>query len=132
MQYYLGIDWGEKKCGTALADEETRLAFVWKIFSSTNFEKELAENSSGLLFKGIVLGISAHYHFSKENQKKVLAFKKRLEKNGQKVFLQEEFFTTRLAQNNLREKRANPRRQKVDDQEAARLILQSWLDKTAR
>ena len=122
----MGIDWGEKKCGTALADEETKLAFAWKIFSTNKFEEELVKNSADFSFFQIVLGISADYQFSQKNKEKILAFRRKLEKKGWKVFFQEEFFSTKLAKNNLRE---TGKTNKEDDAEAARIILQSWLDK---
>jgi len=28
--YYLGIDWGQSKCGLAIADQENRIASVYK------------------------------------------------------------------------------------------------------
>lgn len=130
MEYYLGIDWGEKKCGTALADQETRLAFAWKIFPNKNFEKEIEKSQKELVFCQVVLGISQGYVFSSQNLSAILAFKKKLEAAGFQVSLQEEFFSTQLAKNNLSEKRGLGKKLKTeDDAESARIILQSWLDK---
>lgn len=130
MEYYLGVDWGEKKCGTALADKETRLAFAGEIFFTKNFAKELEALKKKFFIRKIILGISQNYFFSSENQKAILKFKERLETSGEQVFLQEEFFSTRMAQNNFREKRGEGKKaKKEDDAESAKIILQSWLDK---
>ena len=131
MEYYLGVDWGEKKCGTALADRETGLAFAWKIFPTKNFNKEIKNNPEGFVFSQIILGISQNYAFSPQNQRAILKFKKKLESEGARVFLQEEFFSTRMAKNNFSEKRgAGKKIKKEDDAESAKIILQSWLDKS--
>ncbi len=54
---------------------------------------------------------------------------KKMEKElGVPVLYHEEMFTTKMAQDNLKEKGVKGVK-KYDDQEAARIILQSWLDK---
>lgn len=129
MEYYLGIDWGEKKCGIALADEETQIAWGWKFWLLKNLEQELTALKKEFSFKKIVLGISQNYLYSDKNKKNILNFQQKLERLGFQVFLQEELFSTRLAKNNLREKNGEKKGTENDDMEAARIILQSWLDK---
>lgn len=129
MEYYLGIDWGEKKCGIALADKETQMAWGWKLCFLKDLEKELVDLKKKFFLKKIILGISQGYLYSDKNKKNILNFQKKLERLGFQVFLQEEFFSTRLAKNNLREKKGGKKSTEKDDVEAARLILQSWLDK---
>jgi len=47
---------------------------------------------------------------------------------GVQVKYQEEMFSTKMAQDSLKEKGAKKIKE-LDNQEAARIILQSWLDK---
>jgi RNase H-fold protein (predicted Holliday junction resolvase) len=57
----------------------------------------------------------------------ILQLSQNLKNLGVDVEYEEEMFTTKMAENNLKE-RGEKNIQKYDDQEAARIILQSWLD----
>lgn len=130
MNYFLGVDWGEKKYGLALADGETRLAFAWKIVPAGEFWEALEVAKKEFSCREAVLGISPNYAFSQENKKKILNLEKKMQQKGWRVFLAEEFFSSILAKNNLREKAGGKKKNpEADDAEAARLILQDWLDK---
>ncbi|TAK96177.1 Holliday junction resolvase RuvX [Patescibacteria group bacterium] len=125
----LGIDYGTANLGLALADLETRMAFTYTTLRNDN---QLVEKISAIIVKEniekIIIGTPMH-----ENQAGTLAVEKfggmLTEKTGVSVEYQNEMFTTQSAQRNLIEK-GEKRVSKQDDAEAARIILQEWLDKT--
>ena len=133
---FLGIDYGEKRVGTALSDEGGVFAFPFKII--VNNEKLLDEihNICGEQeVKGVVIGESRN-SLGKENDimKKINNFKKEVEKLEIPVFLEKEFMTTVEARgregkeiNNARKTKIKEKK-KVDDSAAA-LILQRYLDR---
>lgn len=128
---YLGVDFGKAKIGLAIADEETKMAFAFDTlkndgeFLSKLKEIVLAEN-----VKTIIMGMTAHQNDEESVQEK-MNFAQKIEKEtGIKVFFQEEMFTTKMAQANIK-MRGGKDIAKLDDQESARIILQAWLDKDA-
>lgn len=132
MEYCLGIDYGAKKIGLALADRETKIAHALEEVERRIFLGRLKELKREFSLQAIIVG--ANLAYDKNIQETNLGFekfKKNIQKEfpGREVIEQEEFFSTQLAQKNLLEakkKRVN----KQDNSEAARLILQSWLDKS--
>ena len=64
------------------------------------------------------------------NIEAVREIEKMLEKEGFEVEMESEDFSSAMAQENLKEKRAR-NISTADDTEAARIILQSWLDRQA-
>lgn len=126
--HILGIDFGKSKLGLALADTETRIAFGYDtIKNDKNLLAKLAEIVAKEKIDQVIIGIPGHMDRPEEGDEKALG--KLLEANmGVQVYYVEEMFTTKMAQANLREKGAK-HVGKIDDKEAARIILQSWLDK---
>lgn len=127
--HILGIDFGKAKVGLALADAETKMAFGYDTIKN---DKNLLHNLGGIIAKEgvtiVVIGVPGYVvkHDEEYDQK---ALGKLLEINtGVEVYYAEEMFTTKMAQDNLKEKGAKGVG-KGDDKEAARIILQSWLDK---
>jgi putative Holliday junction resolvase len=125
---YLGIDWGEKKIGLAIADEETKLAFAQEIIFNdydvfNNLEKVINEHS----IQKIIIGITQQ-ETQTDNQIKIKAFAQELE-NRFELFIDfaEEMFSTREAQENLKSQNLK-QIDKKDDAESARILLQSYLD----
>ena len=125
----LGVDYGEQKVGLAIADQETNIAFAHSILKNNG---SFWENLQSIIVKEhvdlLVVGIPSHI-----NREEVIypgeAFAQKAERAlGIKVVFQDEMFTTKMAKKNLLEKgvRAVNRH---DDAEAARIILQSWLDR---
>jgi RNase H-fold protein (predicted Holliday junction resolvase) len=113
----------------ALADTETRIAFAYDTIKN---DKDLLSNLEAIIEKEnvaqVVIGIPGYVIQTKdEYDEKSLGML--LEVNaGVQVAYQEEMFTSKMAQDNLRargDKRANHN----DDKEAAKIILQSFLDK---
>jgi putative Holliday junction resolvase len=129
----LGVDYGTAKIGLAIADAETRIAFAYNtLHNDKNFLQKLA----GIIEKEnvgeIVIGAPAY-----QNKSASARSGERLGEAIGKMFpeirieFQNEIFTSRMAQNNLIE-RGDKNVEKHDDAEAARIILQSWLDRESQ
>ena len=117
--HFLGVDFGEAKIGLAVADSETRIAFSYGTLKN---DKELIDNLKNII--------------EKEKINKLILGDAGVETRhcldstmlGIPVEYQNEMFSTLEAERNLKEKGAK-KIKRFDDQEAARIILQSWLDK---
>lgn len=123
------MDFGTAKVGLALADTETKIAYAHKTLKN---DKDLLQKILEIIVREnvlkIIIGIPLYI-----NRKEIICAGERLGKiiskvAGVEVEYQNEMFTTKMAQANLIEKGAKGVK-KYDDQEAARIILQSWLDK---
>lgn len=128
ISHILGIDFGKSKIGLALADQETKIAFGYDtIKNDRNFLAKLEEIIQKEGVEEVVIGIPSYVIRTKEEYDQK-ALGKLLEANtGVKVYFDEEMFTSKMAQANLRES-GKKNVEKIDDKEAARIILQSWLD----
>lgn len=126
---FLGLDFGKSKIGLAVADEETKVAFALDtIKNDKDFLRNLQEIIKRENVKKIIIGMTLHEK-DVESKKEKESFGKMLEeKFGVEVEYQEEMFTTKMAHENIK-MRGGRNIAKLDDQEAARIILQSWLDK---
>ncbi len=135
ISHFLGIDYGKADVGLALADEETKIAFIYKALrNDKNFLQNLAEIIEKENVKTVVIGIS-QYNIKYEadpvksqgdNGARKLG--KFIEENFKvEVEYQNEMFTTKMAQAKLIEKGVKGIK-RYDDQEAARIILQEWID----
>lgn len=128
MGYFLGIDWGQSKVGLAIADDETRLAFGMETVRN---DAGLMDRLGGIIkekdVRSVVIGIP-----SRINRKETEYDGERLGRSlgrrfGVTVFYQDEMYTTKMARENLREQGVH-QLDRHDDREAARIILQEWLD----
>lgn len=125
----LGVDWGKSKVGLALADEETKMAFAYTTLSNDkNFLQKLTDIIEKEKVEKIVIGIPSYVNKKEtiyDGEKLGEWIKKTLP--DVEVAYQNEMFTTKMAQKNLiSEGMKNVA--KHDDEEAARIILQSWID----
>lgn len=125
----LGIDFGRAKVGLAMASEETKMAFAFKILENN---KDLIQNLGKIIqeneVKKAVIGIPKYEKGGTiENEARELGNNLN-EKFGVEIYYHEEMFTTKMAQANLIEK-GMKNVGKIDDKEAARIILQDWLDR---
>jgi RNase H-fold protein (predicted Holliday junction resolvase) len=131
--YFLGVDWGGRYCGLALADDETCLAFAWKRIRRKDFTKALKEAQNKFLLKAVVVGAffsrEAGDKFGRKNQLEIKKLVEEAKGEGMKIYFQEEAFSTLAAQKNLQQVNKSA---KENDAEAARIILQSWLDKSKK
>lgn len=124
----LGIDFGRSKVGLALADSETKMAFVYKtIENNKELVQKLAEIVSKENVRKIIIGIPSYINRENveyEGEKLGKLLEETLEIP---VKYQNEMFTTRMAQANLIERGVKGVK-KFDDEESAKIILQEWLD----
>lgn len=129
---FLGLDYGKSKIGLAVADSEIRIAFAYStIDNNKNFLDVLGKIIEIENIDQIIIGKLDNVGAGKK------AFE--AEEIGEKlkkefkipVVYQEEMFSTKMAENNLKERGAK-KIKKLDNQEAARIILQSWLEKKSR
>ena len=137
MQRILGIDYGAKRIGLAISDEEATLAFPKEIlFNDSNVFKKIIEIVQNENISSFVVGDSVDLNDVKNPiSEKIDVFVKKLESEfNLPVYKQKEFFTSVEArgrdgkeQNNAR-KTKQVQNVKIDDSAAA-LILQRYLDK---
>jgi putative Holliday junction resolvase len=121
---YLGIDFGQKRVGIAISNEEGKMAFPKDTFLNDN---NLLENIVILCTREniseIVMGHSINF---KGEENKIMGevnqFKKLLEDRKYLVHLEPEYMTTQQA------KRIQGKSGKTDAS-AATIILQSYLDR---
>ncbi len=125
---YLGIDWGKRDVGIALAHAETRVAVS---FATERNDAGLVGRLGSLISREavgmVIIGVPSHV-----NRREVVYPGEVLghsleEAFGIRVVYQDEMFTTKLAQQTLINRGERHVHQK-DDAEAARIILQEWLD----
>ena len=129
MKNYLGIDWGAADIGVALAHGETRIALAYTtLHNDQDFLRRLGEIIVSENIGTVVIGIPSYI-----NRVEVKYPGEKLGELLAKHFpvgiaYQNEMFTTKMAQANLIE-RGMKQVSKHDDEEAARIILSTWLDK---
>lgn len=128
MSNYLGVDYGARKIGVALAHAETGLAMAYGVLQN---DEKILENIGALLEKEevgtVVIGIYAGATFVGEHAGEKLG-KRISEQFNVAVEYQDEMFTSKMAQQSLiaqGEKHVSAH----DDAEAAVIILQDWLDR---
>jgi len=131
--HILGIDYGKAKIGLAVADSETRIAFGYGVLKNDkNLIKHLANIIEKEGIEKIIIGATnvetRQCLVSTGQNKDIQVFASLLEKLNIPIELQDEMFSTQQAERNLKEKGAK-KIKRFDDQEAARIILQSWLEK---
>jgi putative holliday junction resolvase len=122
---YLGIDFGEKRVGIAISDEEGKIAFPTAVLTN---DKELLKNIVDLCMQNavetVVMGESRNYQGQiNEIMWRIEGFRKQLETIGYKVIYEPEFMTSVQASQITGEN-------KMLDASAAAIILQSYLDKS--
>lgn len=142
MSNYLGIDWGSADVGVALAHAETGVALA---YATIRNDKDLLRKLSEIIaleeVGTVVIGIPVRNALrsgaggpSHIDREEVEYEGERLGKTLKELLpevrieYQNEMFTTRMAQANLIE-RGMKQVSRHDDEEAARIILQEWLDR---
>lgn len=134
---HLGIDYGSKRVGLAISDEEGGFAFPYKIIPNNMELLDAIHNICGIEEIGaIVLGES---HDLSGQPNKIMGSIEELKRNIEAeldlpVYFQKEFMTTTEARgrggkeiNNA--KKVSKIKQAAADASAAALILQRYLDK---
>ncbi len=126
---YLGIDWGASAVGVSYADAETRMAFPLPTLpNDRNLFRALGDIIVGKDVGTVVVGVPSYVN------REVIPYDGELfgmelgKRFPIRVAYQDEMFTTKMAEANLKERGAK-KISRFDDAEAARIILQEWLDK---
>lgn len=120
---YLGIDWGEKRIGLALADEETRLALPFRTVENLwAVQKVITEEKVGVIVLGVPLKLSGQGKINKLWQE----FKDNLEKQTNlPLALMDERLSSKGADALFGSNKVKAGRDEI----AAAVILQDFLDK---
>ena len=124
---FLAIDWGRAKVGVALAHAETRIAVAYGIWTVDENLWPILEEVMNIGEIGtVILGDAEHPEadFAEE----LLQVREKLASLGVQVIMQNEMFTSKMAQANRLEA-AKKAIQAYDDAEAARIMLTDWLEK---
>lgn len=121
---HLGIDFGEKRVGIALSDEDGKIAFPSAVLTN---DENLLKNIVDLCMKNavetVVMGESRNYQGQiNPIMWKIDSFRKQLETIGFQVIFEPEFLTSKQASQITGEN-------KMLDASAAALILQSYLNR---
>ncbi len=121
---YIGVDWGEKRIGLALADDSTCVASPWKVVANITEVIELIKQEK---VDGVVLGLPIKMSGQNENLTETFEnFKKELKKEiDVPIICFDERLTSKAADALTGDKKTKAARDAV----AAMLILQSYFDK---
>ncbi|QQS15652.1 MAG: Holliday junction resolvase RuvX [Candidatus Moraniibacteriota bacterium] len=125
---YLGIDWGEKKVGVAIADSETKMAF--SLVTLPNDDRLIDALGSILeerSVREVVIGIPSHVNRERVEYGGEKLGKQLAERFGVSIRYENEMFTTKMARAELIERGVRGHLDAQDDREAARIILESFL-----
>lgn len=137
MKNYLGIDWGEKRIGLAMADSETKIAIPFKVVGSVN---DVALTVKDEKIDIIVIGKPLKMRDEKHKiQNEFLVFLNQIKK---KIKIPIQTIDERLSSKaanvllNARNKQKNTKRIEKNNKKikapidavAAMLILQSYMD----
>ncbi|MDQ5883331.1 MAG: putative pre6S rRNA nuclease [Patescibacteria group bacterium] len=126
----LGLDYGKKRIGVALSDDDSRIAFPYSVLDNKNNLIEIiVDLSKKEGFKDIALGDPGDNSIKDE----VILFMEVLKKEGFNVFLEKEFMTSLHTDMFTKKKpiarKTKQKREPKKDESAAALILQRFLDK---
>jgi putative Holliday junction resolvase len=131
ISHYLGIDYGQAKIGLSIADSETKMAFGYGTLENN---KELFEKLAEIVQKEeigkVVIGMPMLRNREDQGNEKIYkGFGEELQNIFPEIeiIFADEMFSTKIAQDNLKEKGMKNVKE-FDHQEAARIILQGWLD----
>ena len=126
-RYYLGIDWGQKRCGLAIVDDETRIASSKGECEEAALFDTVKSINEECPLEAVVFGFSEVIK-NEDCQKQMEEAIEKIQKAGLDVHKEEEMFSTLLAQKNLAQTKKKGI-SKEDNVESARIILQGWIDK---
>lgn len=133
----LSIDYGDKRIGLAISDENGKLASRFLTVENISL-KNLAEELAGITMREnirkIIIGVPIGFkRESKQTEKTRLFINELKQKINLPIIEVNEVFTSKMAEENLRNAGVRGLELKsLIDQEAARIILQEYLDKTSK
>lgn len=130
----LGIDYGSKRIGLAISDETGKLASRFLTVEDKSFEslvKGIKRIISEKNIEKIIIGMPVGFRVASDQTKKTRKFVAELKKHIKIPVVEiNEIFTSKMAEKNLRSAGIKDKELKnLIDQEAARIILQEYLDK---
>lgn len=121
---YLGVDFGLRRIGLAISEGE--LASAWKVVEVRNLIDGIEKISKVIAdeeFEKVIVGMPEG-----KLSKTVRGFIKRLEKKGIEVEKTEETLSSKNALRYMIDEGVPKEKRKVNDDIAAAIILQNWLD----
>ena len=124
LKKYLGIDFGSKRIGLALADEQNRIATPFEVYENEEGDiiKKIIDLCSKENVEKIIVGIPLNFKMEKTQQS--FAVEKFIREIGEAVSCpvetENEVFTSKISERG--------KNKKIDSSSAA-LILQGWLDR---
>lgn len=126
----LGIDYGTKRIGLALSDDNSKIAFPHSVLENNKDLVSLIKNLKNKEgFETVVVGDPGENDFKKD----VMLFVESLKKEGLVVHLEKEFMTSLHTDMFTKTKpiarQTKQKREAKKDESAAALILQRYLDK---
>lgn len=132
MKNYLGIDWGATNIGIALAHAETRVALPYETLKNDGevFMK-IGDIITSENIGTVVVGIPTFRGEENKEQPAKQFGQMLVNQFPVEVLYYDEMFTTKMAQVNLSEQGVKCV-SKNNDEEASRIILQDWLDRTIK
>ena len=129
----LSVDYGEKRIGLAVCDESETLASRFLTLENKSLKKSVEEIKKIISeenIKKIVVGVPVGFKGESEQTGKVREFIGELSKNIDLPIVEiNEIFTSKIAEENLIKAGVKDIK-KIIDQEAARIILESYLEKS--
>lgn len=130
----LGIDWGRARVGVAVSDELELLAHPYETVPASSLDavvQELCRLAGQRGARAFVLGLPLNMDGSEgDSARTVRALSEKLSAaSGKAVVLWDERLTSWQADQLLRGSKKGPRRAGRQDQAAAALILQGYLDR---
>lgn len=130
----LSIDYGDKRTGLAISDEGEKLASRFLTVENKSSENLIKEIKKIILEKDIskiILGIPIGFKGESAQTQNIRKFSAKLSESIKMPIIEiNEIFTSKMAEENLLN--AGVKREeikKIIDQEAARIILQDYLDR---
>ncbi len=124
---FLALDWGRAKVGVALAHAETRIAVPYGIWPVDENLWSILEEILHIEEIGTVI-LGDPEHPEADFAEELMQVREKLATLGVVVVMQNEMFTSKMAQANRLEA-AKKAIQAHDDAEAARIMLTDWLEK---
>lgn len=125
----MGLDYGKAKIGLAVADSETRIAFA---HSTLDNDRNVFDKIGDIIVAKAVSRVVIGKPKETDQYDSISVSRFAAEISDMfplvKIEFEDEMFTTKMAEDRLKEKGAKNIKN-LDNQEAARIILQSWLDR---
>lgn len=127
MIKYLGIDWGEKRIGLAIGDDETKIASPFSVAGNIDEIIKIINNEQ---IDKVILGVP--YHIADCQLPIAKEFEEFKDELAAKTKLPLEFMDERLSSKAADALLGDKKTKAPRDAVAAMIILQSYFDKTLK